>query len=164
MTREEIGRLLTVLRATYHNVKLDNAQATMDAWHLALIDAPYVVMERAARAWIGTERWFPTPAELRMLAIEDAGGLPTGGDAWAMVTRHMRQNGPLGPKFAGPKPVNDAVMAIGGWGQLRASEEPAYDRQAFLKAYETYRMRVARDFDMRTLEALPAPETMAALA
>jgi hypothetical protein len=157
MTREEIGRLLTILRATYHNVKLDNLPATVDAWHLALVDAPFAVMQEAARAWIGTSQWFPTPAELRMLAIEQAGMLPSGGDAWAMVLRHMRNSSIHGPAFDGPAPVAQAVAAIGGWRQIRCSEEPGRDRTAFLKAYETYRLRAARDVDMRNLVALDGP-------
>lgn len=155
MTRDEAGRLLTILRATYHNVKLDNLPATVDAWHLALVDAPFALISEAARAWIGTEKWFPTPAELRMLAIEQVGALPTGTEAWALVLAHMRSSGAIGgAPFAGPPEVTQAVQAIGGWRVLRSSEEPGRDRTAFLRAYEVYRLRTARELDLSALDAL----------
>lgn len=162
MTRDEAGRLLTILRATYHNVKLDNPQATVDAWHLALADAPFGLMQRAARGWIGTEKWFPTPAELRLLAIDQAGVLPSVPEAWAMVLAHIRGTGLIGgAPFSGPREISQAVAAIGGWRVLRMSEDPGRDRQAFGRAYETYRMRTAREMDMGELAAITDGERMA---
>lgn len=163
MTRDETGQLLTILRATYHNVRLDNAAATVDAWFMALSDAPFPVMRQAAQAWIATQQWFPTPAELRMLAIDQAGLLPPAADAWGLVMGHIRRH-PLGVPFDGPAAIEQAVQAIGGWRELRLSEEQSYDRQAFAKAYETYRQRAARDLDMRTLQAIESGADVKALA
>ena len=72
----------------------------------------------------------------------------------------MKDHGYLNPPpFMGPKPVADAVQAIGGFHRLRTSTDPAKDREAFVRAYDTYAQRAARDLDVvLALETVPALE------
>lgn len=136
MNRSETARLLAIARTVHptHPVTED----TVVAYHLLVGDLPYAAAEDALRAALRTSPFFPKPNELVEAVAARTGFLPSETDAWRAVLDHLR--GPQRP-FAGPKPVEEAVKAIGGFYVLRTSQRPDADRKAFGEAYPEIRKR-----------------------
>lgn len=142
MNRTEAGRVLAVIQSRYPQANFGRADAAVEAWTLTLDDVPYGAVMEALGGWFKAHRWPPDPSELRRMVLAQAQAVPDEADAWEMVVRHLRENGAIGGSpFAGPEPVRQAVMAIGGWHTLRRSEQPGQDREAFCSAYKTYANR-----------------------
>ncbi len=136
MNRTETARLLAIARTVHptHPVTED----TVIAYHLLVGDLPYAAAEDALRSALRTSPFFPKPNELVEAVAERTGFLPSEADAWVLVLDHLR--GSRQP-FAGPKPVAEAVKAVGGWYNLRTSQRPDVDRKAFGEAYQAIRRR-----------------------
>lgn len=165
MNRTECARLIANLLANYHNADVPSVEALVSAWALVLGDVPYPAAEAAVVAHIRTSTFFPTAAEILALVAAGSGIVPTTGDAWAMVQRHLRDYGPgAGAVFTGPEPVRQAVNAMGGWWVLRMSETPVRDQAAFVRVYETYAKRAIAEMDFgEALAALGAGRAEPAL-
>lgn len=65
MTRVEIIKLLKALRAAYPNVKIADAEGTVDAWELAFGEDNAEVIYKAARYHMNSCKFFPTIADIR---------------------------------------------------------------------------------------------------
>jgi len=154
VNRAEIGRLIHVLQAEYPHHQVADVETLILAWTMGLGDLPYHVVAEAAVSWIRSgERFFPSSGQLRQLVIDWTGALPSGSDAWTMVMDRMRSTYPghPAPSWDVPDPVRQAVKAMGGMDVIRHSEAPGIDRSQYLKIYETYRARAARDADVAAL-------------
>lgn len=136
MNRSETAQLLSIAQAVHTTHPVN--EATIVAYHLFVGDLPYGATEDALRVVVCTSPFFPKPNELVEAVAERSGFLPCEADAWVIVLEHMR--GPQRP-FAGPAPIGEAVKAIGGFYNLRHSQDPARDRKAFGAAYEQVRRR-----------------------
>ncbi|MFM9108765.1 MAG: hypothetical protein ACKOWF_18930 [Chloroflexota bacterium] len=144
MNEVETTRLLAVIKSRYPQAALGAPEAAVAAWLLTLEDVPYAAAEEALRRWFRERRWAPDPSELRVAVLQLVNEAPDAADAWEMVLRHIRENGTIGGRaFSGPGPVVQAVAAAGGWRNLRTSDNPQRDRDAFIRAYEVYQRRAA---------------------
>lgn len=65
MTREEVIKLLKIMRSTYPNTKIPDAAAMIDAWELSFGNDPANVIYKAARHHMNTCKFFPTVADIR---------------------------------------------------------------------------------------------------
>lgn len=149
MNRVEAGKLLAVIQSRYPHANLGDPDAAATAWALTLDDVPYPAAVAVLGPWFKGERFAPDPSELRSRILAAAAGLPEAGDAWAMVLRHIRDNGEVGGRpFSGPEPVAQAVRAMGGWRVIRHSESPDKDRERFFATYPTYAKRWAAEADV----------------
>lgn len=161
MNRAETAGILAIALEAYQHAA-PNPDALLSAWHMALDDVPADVAALALRRHVRENKWFPKPAEMRSQCVAMTHAIPEPGDAWAMVQQHMRDHGYLNPPpFVGPDCVAEAVRAMGGWHQLRRSEQPERDREQFMRLYQTYQTRAARDLHIAdALEHVAAlPET-----
>lgn len=141
-----------MLRTRYPRMEVGDPSAQVTAWHMTLEDVPYSAAERALSTWFKERRWPPDPSELRELILAAMNEAPDAHDAWEIVIRHMRDNGLIGGKpFQGPRVIDQAVRAIGGWYALRMSTETQRDRDAFLKAYGTYARRALSEVNIGEL-------------
>lgn len=66
MNKKEMAQILAILRAAYPNTKnIDDANATLNAYYLALGDYSASSVMKAARLHMETGKFFPAPSELR---------------------------------------------------------------------------------------------------
>lgn len=151
MTRGETARLLALVKAAFPLFRLPDADAELDlmvgVWQAALADLPWPVVERAFVDYHrGREVHPPSAGQLRHLAIDRSRLVPSGEDAYTLVLRHIRATSYVSPApLEAPRPVLEAVEAMGGIGRLRRSERPEQDRADFLRIYATYADRARRD-------------------
>lgn len=155
MNREEAGRLVAVCVATWSSHPVGDPAALVTAWEMALADVPYPLGQRALGLYLREGRFFPAPAEVRALVVDQLGVIPEEGEAWRMVVARMRTTYPGIPAapWAAPEPVRLAVEAMGGMHVLRLSDDPGDDQKRFFRVYRTYRQRAARELDVAALTA-----------
>ena len=65
MTRDEIVSLLEIVISAYPNAKINDAGAMVSAWEMCLGDFSAESVYKAARLHMNTNRFFPTPADIR---------------------------------------------------------------------------------------------------
>lgn len=148
MTYAECAKLLAIAAAAYDQ-PIGDPDALVAAWHMVLEDVPPDAAADALKEHLRENKWFPKPAEIRQRVVSHTGAIPDPYDAWEMVMKHIKENGYIRPvPFVAPKPVAEAVNAIGGIAAIRKSERPDKDRDAFVHAYQTYAARAARDLDV----------------
>ena len=152
MTRKDIAQILAILGAAYPRQVLNAAQLKLaiTVWLDILGDIPLDQIHLAVKAHCSNSKWFPAVAEIRQAALdlgETEADRITAGDAWGEVTRAFGRTrwGEL-PDFSHPR-IMQAVIAIGGWQNLCASNIDAAtaDRARFIQAFETYERREHTD-------------------
>jgi hypothetical protein len=129
---------------------------TYRTYFLILGDLPGSLLEAAGAQLMRRSKWFPTAAEVADVAfdlVNEAEGVTSANDAWAEVTRRIRKGGfyeqrngwytsrpPSSDDWSTPL-VQLAIDGIGGWHDLRMSENRAADRARFIEAYNGYLYR-----------------------
>lgn len=68
MTNQEAGKLVAICLAMWPNHPVTDPLALVKGWELGLAGVPYADAERALQDYLAEGRFFPTPAEIRMLA------------------------------------------------------------------------------------------------
>lgn len=175
-TRVELNDVMDDLVMAYpeHGRKMSaqDWDRTCEVYFGVLRDVPLELLQSAARECVATLKWFPKPSEIREQALDlvmIALGIPTPNDAWAEVSRRMRNTfrthmvagtpyveltgmyqvhaqGHLIPRrptaedWSTPL-IQRAIDGIGGWAALQMSSNPVSDRAQFLRAYQQYSMR-----------------------
>ena len=145
MNSSETTALLSILSSVWPNQPI--TEDTVTAWTWAFEDAPYAVVEDAAKQWMrGGKPFFPAPSDLRRLTAVHAVApdlVPEA--AWAEVMQQVRRvgygprtifrNGKSealpGPTFSHPL-IAKAVESV-GWKNICHSDEPTIVRAQFLK-------------------------------
>lgn len=141
MTSIEAAKIIATLIAAYPRV--DISEETTKLYAKFLQDLDYHQVQAAVVKHIATSPYFPTIAELRQAAVDviPDSNIPLPGEAWAEVTKHMRDVGYTGkPTFSHPL-IEKTIQAMGGWIALCQSEDGMVDRAHFMKIYESYRNR-----------------------
>lgn len=166
MTTEETAAMLAVLAAVWPKDKI--APDTERVYHLALSDLPGAWVQEAATQWIRANKWFPKPAELREIVVEQMAPIPSGFEAWAEVKGALNSYGP-GREPAWSTPELAAVMKGFGWRNFCMSEigdEPTI-RAQFTRAYDAKRAASLKHINLGmadTSTALPfSPSTVPSL-
>lgn len=147
MNAQEVGIVLGLIAARYPNAKLgQDEDMTIQAWAMTLSDVPLEGAKTALANWFKTQKWAPDPSELRSAVASSLLGLPDVEEAWGMVCAARSTYYPgFATKIDLPGPVRQAIEAIGGLHALKHSTTPTADREAFAKAYATYRRRALED-------------------
>lgn len=115
----------------------------VELWASLVLDLDYERGKAAVLRWILAEKWPPTIAEIRELAISGERNLADAG--WQEVCSEIRRVGSWGaPAWSDPL-VAEAVEMVGGWIALCMSENPGMDRARFIAAYERLAIRSARE-------------------
>lgn len=162
MNRAEVAKVIGVIRARYPRAEWGpDDKLTVEVWHMSLGDLPPDPVLAALRALFEESPFAPDPSEIRARILADSGQVPDPADAWAIARRAIAAYYPGHPfRFTMPEAVRQAINAIGGLHTLKLSEQPGADREAFLRAYATYRKRAMASVGLG-LDALPAPEPRA---
>lgn len=100
-------------------------------------------LEDAVNSIISTERFFPSVATIRSVALRDANRLGAE-DAWGVVIALIQSRGRLA-KTKGLSPeIRAALDAVGGYQALCATEKIDAARYSFTKAYNAHIERADR--------------------
>ena len=163
MTKADVATMIGIIKARYPRATWGPDDAlTVEAWHLSLGDLPVGPVQQAIRAHFEHSEFAPDPAEIRRWLIAESGIAPEPADAWRLVCAARKGYYP-GLPYTGPvlpDAVSAALKSIGGLHAISTSDTPTEDRDAFLRAYATYRKR-ALETPGLGLEALPNPERTA---
>jgi len=124
-----------------------NEQA-MELWYRELKDIPYELLTAALRAWVNTEKWPPSIAELRERCAEIVQGpAPDWGEAWKEVSRAIGRFGTYRPEeaLASMSELTRRTVERMGWKDLCLSENPDTVRAQFRQVYQTVSKREIED-------------------
>lgn len=127
------------LRTYYPRENLLPNDKAIELWYMQLGDIPYDVAQAGLNKWVATNKWSPSIAEIREMAMDvienDA---PDWGDAWAEVNRAIRFFGMYRPDEAlkSLSPLCRKAAERIGFQNLCLSENPSADRANFRMIYE----------------------------
>ena len=139
MTKKEFAIFAAALRTYYPKENLLPNQQAMELWFRQLQDIPYMVAEAALNKWVATQKWSPSIAEIREMAVTvTAGEKPLWSDGWEEVVRAIKNYGSYGQKEAMESMSETTRMAVRrmGYIDLCRSENPVADRANFRMIFE----------------------------
>lgn len=119
MTKQEFFVLTNEMKAVYAGQKFIPDKVSMEVWYKLLCDIPFDLAEKAVVKYMQTEKFPPTPADIRSLAEEINRGSEMGeAEAWAMVYKAIcRSNYESEEQFDKLPPM--IQKAVGSARQLR---------------------------------------------
>ena len=139
MTSEEFSKFAMALKTYYsRDALLPNAQA-MELWFRQLCDIPYEIAEAVLNKWVATNKWSPTIADIRELAVEMKTGTSIEwGEAWETVMRAVRKFGYYQKADAldSLDDITRRCVERVGWNDICMSENIAVERANFRMIYE----------------------------
>lgn len=139
MDKREFSLFSMALRAYYPKENLLPSKESMQLWHKQLEDIPYKVAEAGLNKWVATNKWSPSIADIREMAISvTQKGLPQWGEAWQEVCTAIRRYGSyrVGEALNSLSPLARQATQQIGFMNLCMSENPATDRANFRMIYE----------------------------
>lgn len=148
MTLQEFGKFVMALRTYYPREKILPNKEAMELWYRQLEDIPYQVAEAGLQKWVSTEKWSPTIADIRGMAVSvKEGELPDWGEAWEKVQKAIRRWGSYQPQEAYDTMDELTLQTVKriGWRNLCFSENEAADRANFRLIYERLAERKKTD-------------------
>jgi len=144
MDKQEFAVIAAALRTYYSRYELLPNEQAMSLWYDSLKDIPAPVLSAALKAWVVTEKWPPTIAELREKAdIIVNGERPDWGTGWYEVQDAIRKFGYMqGDKaLESMSPITQETVRRIGWQSICESENPETIRAQFRQVYEICRKR-----------------------
>lgn len=90
MTRDQFAILVKSMKAIYASENFIKDKDAFDVWYALLKDLAYEVAATAVQKYMTTEKFPPTPADIRRIATQitsDTSKTPTEVEAWDMVRR-----------------------------------------------------------------------------
>ena len=139
MTKKEFAIFAAALKTYYPREQLLPNSEAMELWFRQLQDIPYIVAEAALKKWVVTQKWSPSIAEIREMAVTvTAGEKPLWSDGWEEVVRAIKNYGSYGQKEAMESMSEITRMAVRrmGYIDLCRSENPVADRANFRMIFE----------------------------
>lgn len=127
------------MRAVYTNERFLPDDASLKMWFALLHDIPYNIASIAVQKYMLTNKFPPTPAEIRELACQvQVGDLPQWGDAWRKVRKAVQTFGGYRQKEALETfdELTRAVVLRIGWADICRSENIGVERANFRMIYE----------------------------
>ena len=139
MTKEEFGKVISVLRSAYPSVQSFTAKESLDVWYMLLGDLDYQAASSATLKYIANNKFPPTIADIRQLATEaTAGEIPDWGNGWSQVEYAFSHYGQYQSAEAMESfdDITRAVVERLGFINLCVSENKEVDRANFRMIYE----------------------------
>lgn len=160
MDKREFATFAMALQTYYPREQLLPNQQAMELWYRELKDIPFSVAEAGMRKWVSTNKWSPSIAEIREMAVNvTSGDAPDWGDGWEKVLTAIRRFGYYNKKEAldSLDPLTRKCVERLGFRELCISENIMTDRANFRQIYETLSKRE----QVQQQLALPLRETIA---
>lgn len=139
MDKREFATFAAALKTYYPKENLlPNSQA-MELWFRQLQDIPFIVAEAALNKWVATNKWSPSIAEIREMAMTVTEGEKTlWSDGWEQVQTAIRKYGMynIGAAMDSFDEVTKQTVKRLGFRELCLSENPMQDRANFRMIFE----------------------------
>lgn len=161
MTFDEFAVIAKTLKAIYTDPKFLPDGEALKVWYMFISDISYKVASEAVAKYISTNKWPPTPADLREIVVhmtsspeDNLGEL----EAWALVQRAIR-NGIYGAEKefeALPPLIQKAVgdpSNIREWAQTDEDTRTVLQSQ-FQKVYRSTVQRAKEEAQMPVLDTM----------
>jgi len=155
MNKSEVAVFLGIMQTAYpqyyKNINESQVREMIGLWSAMLNDVSVQIAETALYTHIATNKFPPTPAEIRDIVFRvSEPQIETGGEAWALVLDTIRKYGrykALEGINALPALAKKALDSIGGYAYLCSADESQYvsDRARFIENYEVYSKREIAD-------------------
>lgn len=139
MDKREFALFSMAMKAYYPRENLLPSKESMQLWHKQLEDIPYKVAEVSLNKWVATNKWSPSIADIREMAVGvTQKGLPQWGEAWQEVCTAIRRYGSyrVGEALNSLSPLARQATQQIGFVNLCMSENQATDRANFRMIYE----------------------------
>lgn len=162
MTFDEFGVIAKTMKAVYTDPKFLPDTDALVIWLGFLQDIEAEAAMRAVRTYIATNKWPPTPADIRGLVVEQT--TPEGErlnqqEAWSLVTKALR-NSTYGfeEEYAAlPEAVQKAVGSASNlhdWGQISDPDSMTVIQSQFQRAYRQVEERRKSEAALPVLDTL----------
>lgn len=156
VNKKEFGTFTAALKTYYpREDKLLPNQEAIELWYRQLQDIPYIVAETALNKWVATNKWSPSIADIRVIAVSITNGEPKQwSDGWEQVQKAIRNFGLYdvdGAMESFDDITRQAVKRL-GFKELCMSENPMPDRANFRMIYE--QIAEQKETEQRLPEAL----------
>ena len=139
MDKKEFATFAAALKTYYPKENLLPNPQAMELWYRQLQDIPFMVIEASLNKWVATQKWSPSIAELREMAISvTAGEKPLWSDGWEQVQTAIRKFGMynIGAAMESFDDVTMKTVKRLGFRELCMSENPMQDRANFRMIFE----------------------------
>ena len=136
---EDFKVVVKVLKSTYTGPNFLPDADAVKAWYYMLKDINFEVLKAAAYKYAMTNKFPPTVADLREMALSVTNGdIPLWSDGWETVQKAIRKYGSYNPgaAFDMMDSLTEATVRRLGWNELCMSENPVADRANFRVIYE----------------------------
>ena len=140
MDKREFATLAAALKTYYPKEALLPNNQAMELWFRQLQDIPYIVAEASLNKWVATNKWSPTIADLREMAITiTAGEKPLWSDGWEQVQTAIRKYGMynIGAAMDSFDEITKQTVQRLNFRELCMSENPMQDRANFRMIFES---------------------------
>lgn len=148
MDKGEFAAWAAALQTYFPRYNIFPNEAAMELWYRELKDVPGDLLTAALRAWVNTEKWPPSIAELRERCAEIVNGpAPDWGDAWKEVVRAIGRYGTMRPEeaLADMSELTRRTVERMSWRDICLSENPDTLRAQFRQVYQTVTKREIED-------------------
>ena len=148
MDKKQFSIFASALKTYYPRENLLPNTEAIELWFAQLQDIPYEVAEASLNKWVSLNKWSPSIADIRQMAMGiTQGELPDWGEAWEEVCRAIRQYGSYRSQeaLASLSPLARKTTERIGFYNLCKSENVSADRANFRMIYETLAERERKD-------------------
>ena len=139
MEKKEFATFAAALRTYYPREQLLPNDQSMELWFRQLQDLPYIVAETALNKWVATNKWSPSIAEIRGMAVSvTQGEKMQWSDGWEKLQAAIRYHGYYGEAeaLASLDEVTRQAVKRLGFKELCMSENTMQDRANFRMVFE----------------------------
>lgn len=144
MDKKEFSKWAMALKTYYPREQLLPNEQAFALWYEALKDIPMQVAEAALKAWVSTNKWSPTIAEIREMCVDvKRGDAPEWSEGWMMTQRAIRQYGRYRPgeAMASLDPITRETVRRLGFHNLCDTEDIGYYAKRFQQTFEVMAKR-----------------------
>lgn len=158
MTRDETKTILATMTAVYpKNLLPDISELTVNVWFQLLQDVPYRTASAAVMAWMQTNKYPPTPANIREYTAPDRS--ESAESAWGRLQQAVRKYGHT-EKQQAALAIPDIWPLVDRWGWDHWCQMPIEDAATY---YAQFRNAYESDRRRSTERARLSPSVVAAL-
>ena len=153
MTRENFKKGMLILGEAFSDRFAELDKASMKIWFELLNDIPDDLWSMAILFIARNHEKPPTPGTIRKIAFSEGKSL-SGEEAWAQVTKQVREQGQYGIPEFDDEALQMSVEAI-GWQHICESgrDQVAAIRAHFYRTYGAMQNRVQMDKELAMIEA-----------
>lgn len=139
MTRNEFATFAAALKTFFPREQLLPNAAAMELWYRELSDIPYTVAEAALRKYVSTNKFSPTIADIREMAVTvTQGEKPDWSEGWRQLELAIRKYGQynIPDAMASMDDITRDTVKRLGYRNLCMSENVMADRANFRMIFE----------------------------